>query len=322
MEKRMRLQRAAVLTVPVSDVQKLLAEASESAALLYLYLLNNDALTDEAAAAASLRMTREELTAAAQILVRLGILDGTDKAEAAVSAPKPENKPLPSAPELLEVDTEDIVRRTKNSPEWTALLDETQDVFGRKLSTAEVKTLFGIYDQIGLPVEVIMLLEHYCAEQHEKRYGSSRKPTVRFLEKEAWRWAELELMSAELAEEWLRKQTERQSRVGEVMQALQLYGREPTATERSYIESWLELGFTVEALVEARERTVTNTGSLKWKYMDGIVRSWDGKGLHTLAEIKTGDKKGEAPAPTEPVQGPTAEEFARMKKLREKVRNG
>ena len=320
MEKRMRLQRAAVLTVPVSDVQKLLAEASESAALLYLYLLNNDGLTDEAAAAASLRMTREELTAAVQILVRLGILDGTEPTPA--PAPRPENKPLPSAPELQEVDTEDIVRRTKDSPEWTALLDETQNVFGRKLSTAEVKTLFGIYDQIGLPVEVIMLLEHYCAEQNEKRYGSSRKSTIRFMEKEAFRWAELELMSCELAEEWIRKQDERQGRVGEVMQALQLYGREPTATERGYIESWLGAGFTVEALAEARERTVTNTGALKWKYMDGIVRSWDGKGLHTLAEIKTGDKKGEAPAASEPVQGPTAEEFARMKKLREKVRNG
>ena len=320
MEKRMRLQRAAVLTVPVSAAQKLLAEASASAALLYLYLLNNDGLTDEAAAAASLRMTREELTAAVQILVRLGILDDKTAEEPAVNVPKPQS--LPSAPELQEVDTEDIVRRTKNSPEWTALLDETQNVYGRKLSTAEVKILFGIYDQIGLPVEVIMLLEHYCAEQHEKRYGSSRKPTVRFLEKEAWHWAELELMSCELAEEWIRKQTERQSRVGEVMQALQLYGREPTATERNYIESWLGSGFTVEALAEARERTVTNTGALKWKYMDGIVRSWDGKGLHTLAEIKTGDKKGEAPAPTEPVQGPTAEEFARMKKLREKVRNG
>ncbi len=318
----MRLQRAAVLTVPASDAQKLLAEASASAALLYLYLLNNDGLTDEAAAAASLRMTREELTAAEQILMRLGILNDKTAAEPAAPAPKPEQKPLPSAPELQEVDTADIVRRTKNSPEWTALLDETQNVYGRKLSTAEVKTLFSIYDQIGLPIEVIMLLVHYCAEQHEKRFGSSRKPTIRYIEKEACRWAELELMSGELAEEWIRKQSERQSRVGEVMQALQLYGREPTATERDYIENWLNLGFTVEALVEARERTVTNTGSLKWKYMDGIVRSWDTKGLHTLAEIKTGDKKGEIPTAAESVQGPTAEEFARMKKLREKIRNG
>jgi len=319
MEKRMNLRRTAVLTVPVSEAEMLLKEASASAALLYLYILNTNGGLDESAAAVSLRMTREEIHAAAKILVRLGILEGgSSSAEPAAE----ETKPRPPAPELAEVDAAQIALRTKDAPEWKDLLNYAEDIYGRKLATAEIKTLFGVYDQIGLPVDVIMLMLQYCTEQTEKRSGAGRRPSFRTVEKEAFRWADRELMSYERAEEWLAEEEKRRGRVGEVMQALQLYGREPTTAERGYIEGWLGLGFTVEALTEAWERTVTNTGSLKWKYMDGIVRSWDSKGLHTLAEIRSGDKKSASHSAPETAQGPTAAEFERMKKLREKVRNG
>jgi hypothetical protein len=41
----------------------------------------------------------------------------------------------------------------------------------------------------------------------------------------------------------------------------------------------------------AYDRTVTNTGRLKWAYMDTILRSWHEKKLHTPAEIDAAEPR-------------------------------
>ena len=39
------------------------------------------------------------------------------------------------------------------------------------------------------------------------------------------------------------------------------------------------------------DRTVTNTGALKWSYMNKIMQSWHENGLHSAAEIESGDPR-------------------------------
>ena len=46
-----------------------------------------------------------------------------------------------------------------------------------------------------------------------------------------------------------------------------------------------------ELLALAYDRTLTNTGSLKWSYMNGILKSWHEKGLHTEAEVRDRDTR-------------------------------
>lgn len=36
-----------------------------------------------------------------------------------------------------------------------------------------------------------------------------------------------------------------------------------------------------------------NTGGLKWQYMNKIIQSWDGQGLHTIADIREKDRPGQ-----------------------------
>ncbi|MCC8357708.1 MAG: DnaD domain protein, partial [Oscillospiraceae bacterium] len=82
--------------------------------------------------------------------------------------------------------------------------------------------------------------------------------------------------------------------------ALGIQGRRLSPTERKYIDDWITLGFGPEALALAADRTVTNTGDLKWKYMNSIVHSWHQKGLHTVEEIEKGDRKPAARRTTDP----------------------
>ena len=66
------------------------------------------------------------------------------------------------------------------------------------------------------------------------------------------------------------------------------------------------MGFGEEAIAIAAERTVTNTGALKWNYLSKILQSWHQKGLHSPKEIEEKDPPGvprRQPAPAEASPG-------------------
>ena len=139
-----------------------------------------------------------------------------------------------------------------------------------------------------------MLLIHHCAERARKRYGEGRLPSMYAIEKEAYRWCNREIMTLELAEEYLASLEKQEEDMEQLARTLQICGRSPTPTERKYMEEWLAMGFPMEALALAYDRTVVGTGKLVWKYMDRILRSWQEKGLRTLSDIEEKDSRGSA----------------------------
>ena len=266
--------------ISAAAVDRLLARADGDAALLYLHILSRGELS-LSAAAEELRMSEARVSAAAAVLRETGLL----KAE----------KPLESR-ELPEYSAADIVSRAGRDSTFEALVDAFQQELGRLLSTPDLKILFGIYDHLGLPAEVIMLLLTHCIETWRESRGEGRMPTMRYVEKEAWYWAGQEILDLDSAEEHIRSEAERKSALFRAAETLQIRGRELSPGERRYIESWLDMGFDREALALAYDRTVLGTGKLAWRYMDKILRSWDERGLHTGEEVCSGDpRRGEKP---------------------------
>ena len=45
----------------------------------------------------------------------------------------------------------------------------------------------------------------------------------------------------------------------------------------------------------AYERTCLNTGGLNWNYMNKILLRWHQAGLHTGAQVRSGDRRPDAP---------------------------
>lgn len=310
-EAKLKLNSPRLLAVPQRDADRLLEAGDGDAALLYLYLVKSGGVLDEEQAAGALRLSVRAVRAVALRLERMGLLDagGSD---------------IRPAREIPEYQAADVVRRSQSDPAFQALVEETQATLGRHLSSTDLKKLFGIYDDLALPPEVIMLLVHHCRQEHDERYGASRPLGFAAIEKEAYSWFDREIVTYEQAEAWLEELDRRKSLTGQIQQSLGIRGRDLTATERKYINAWIELGFGPEALALAADRTVTNTGSLKWKYMDSIVRSWHGKGLHTVPEIEKGDRKsgGRTARQTAASAATDAQELERLRRLREKIRNG
>lgn len=279
-DQRYILHTAPVLTVPDADAELLLALGDGDAALLYLLLLRTPGAADERELCRALNRTEEQVRAAAAKLRSAGLLG--EKAPGRV---------LPPPDELPEYSVEDIVRRSREDPEFKSLAAEAAAKLGHLLSRADYMTLFGIYDHLGLPCEVIMLLINRCAENVRRRYGEGRLPTMRVIEREAYTWVNREIVTLERAEEYIAALDRREEEYGELMRLLQITGRQPTPSERRYMESWLDMGFSREALAEAYDRTVLGTGKLTWKYMDKILRAWHEKGLYTIENVLKGDTR-------------------------------
>ncbi len=303
---RLKLNRPRLLAVPLRDAETLLEAGDGDGALLYLYLLKNGGELDMERAAAELRLSVRAVRLIAARLERLGLLSAGERASV--------------QPELPECRAEDVVRRSRTDPDFQALVEEAQATMGRVLSSTDLKALFTIYDELALPADVIMLLIHHCKEENDRRYGAERHLGFAVIKKTAAEWFDRELVTAELAEEHLEKLARQRTLAGEIQQAMGIRGRELSPTEQKYILSWIELGFGPEELALAADRTVTNTGQLRWRYMDSIVRSWHSKGLHTVAQIEQGDRKSSGRGRESVADpAPDARELERMQKLRDKL---
>lgn len=269
----------ASLTPDNLTADKLIAAHDGDVALLYIWLCRNGEFNADKAAC-DLCKTEREIEAAFEKLSRLEFYKAPEK--------KPVIKPEETLPEYT---ARDIVKRVENGDGFKAVIDEAQRIYGRLLSSADMKTLFGIYDHLGFSPELLCLMLNYCAELTAAKFGSGRLPTMRSIEKEAYNWANLEILTLEQAEEYIAKAAERRSAMGEIKEALGIRGRELSKTESRYVNEWLDMGFGAEVLSVAYDRTVTNTGGLKWNYMDKILRSWQEKGIYSLDDIAEKDSR-------------------------------
>jgi len=190
-------------------------------------------------------------------------------------------------PQYTEVD---VIRAKTANGDFQLLQDEVERQLGKQLTTEELKILLGFVRYLGLPMDVISMLVSYCRERARQK-GSSRNPSLRSIEKEAYAWAEQGIDSMEEAVAFIQNQNMRRSRIGKLLQILQIRGRSLTAGEEKYAQKWIDMGFSDDVIALAYERTCLNTGGLSWAYMNRILTRWHEAGLTTLESIKQGDKK-------------------------------
>ena len=266
------------LKISQKDMRLLLSAASPDAALLYLYLKSGNGMDG---AAGDLRLNESRLGCAEATLRQLGLL-----MDDRVSHIAPGERPGYSEKDVLEAMDGD--------PDFRGLYGEVQRLLGRSLNTEELKILLGFVRYLGMTPELISVLVCYCKER-ARRKGSSRNPSLRSIEKEAYAWAERGIDSVEDAAAFIQAQNVRNSRLYRLMNLLQIRGRNLTAAEERYAQSWMDMDLSEELIAMAYERTCLNTGGLNWAYMNKILQRWHEQGLRTAEDVRTGDRKTSVP---------------------------
>lgn len=256
--------------------RKLLATTSSDAAIVYLYIsCGNRVETAEQ----DLKMGAGRVNCAVATLRQLGLWE----------EPKKVTIPTGERPSYTE---QDVLEAMDHDMDFRSLYGEVQRVLGKSLNTEELKILLGFTRYLGLSPDVISVLVNYCRERQRQK-GSSRSPSLRMIEKEAYAWAERGIDSMEEAAAYIQNQNVYNTRMAHIKHLLQIRGRRLTAAEERYAYSWSEMGFDDEAIAMAYERTCINTGGLKWPYMNSILRRWHEAGLHTADQVRSGDTKAQ-----------------------------
>lgn len=302
-----------ILAMTSQTADQLLKLDSGDAALLYLHLLRHGGTQ-------GLKWTQDRCQTALEQLRTKGLAPSEELV-----------KPEPPVQEMPPPDygTEDITTALSDrASTFPALADEVERRLGKKLSASDLKSLYTLYDHLALPAEVILMLVGWCIEEQERKYGMGRRPFLSQIRKEGFIWARRGIDTMERAEEYIAKLTRLQGRETEVLRLLDISPRPLVEREKTYIAAWDDMGFEDEAIRMAYEKTVLKKQSMDWGYMNGILRRWHEKGLHTAAAIQAGDRNpqairagGQKEKAAPPQQEQRArEDMERMRRLMEQMR--
>ena len=300
-----------ILSMSAQAAERLIRLDSGDAALLYLYLLGHPD-------PGGLKWPALRLQTAMDQLVSQGLA----KPQTTPVVPDPGPEPPP------EYSMEDITSVLTGSSSFSALCDEVERRLGKKLSTNDLKSLYTLYDHLALPMEVILMLVAWCIEEMERKYGPGRRPFLSQIKKEGFIWSRRGIDTIEAAEAHIQKMTSMRGREKEVLRLLDIPARPLVEREKTYIAAWDELGFDDDAIRMAYEKTVLKKQSMDWGYMNGILRRWHEKGLHTAAAIQAGDRDPRPiraggttpPQPTPQEEQRTRENMERMRRMLQQMK--
>lgn len=183
-------------------------------------------------------------------------------------------------------------QRLASDNELKMLVQETQSAFGKPLSNSDTSTLLMLKDTCGLPPDVIMMLIHYCI--------SVDKGNMRAVEKFGISWADDGISSVEAAENKIRLAHQASKSFSIVSSAFGLKNvGSPTKKQLEYSSKWVgEWHFSQPMLREAYERCVDKQNTIKWNYIDGILKRWKNAGIFNLEDLKQSEASESKPKKT------------------------
>lgn len=175
--------------------------------------------------------------------------------------------------------SDEICSRAEQDASLKHLFEQVSKMLGKPLSTVETETLFGFYDWLGLPIDVIILMVSYCV--------SIGKKNMRYIEKVALSWADQDIDTYDKAERNLKQMQENNVKINRVKKIMGIYDRQLQDAELVHIKKWLyDFKMPTELIQHACEKCTLNTGKISIPYITGILEKWHQQGIKTLQEAK------------------------------------
>lgn len=293
-------KNGASFATPIPDefILKYLPSASGSYVKVYLYMFYHyfNAVSDFtlAQAADALGITEADITEALFYWQKKGLLrlQRTEDAcrirffssfSPAPTPTKPERRTEAEATKVVRVEQKPVyspeeLSLYQKTPQIRQLFAAAQRFLGGDLSFPNLSLLYSFYDYYRLPVDVIEFLMEHCA--------SIGNTNLRYMEKIVQDWADKGIQTLTAA----RNQVNYYKNYYPILRALRINGRQPTETEQTYMNRWLQdYRSTQELIAEAAARTLEKTGRPSFPYMDSILKNWAEQQLHSLKDVEQAD---------------------------------
>ncbi|MCL2828449.1 MAG: DnaD domain protein [Oscillospiraceae bacterium] len=295
---------------------KLLRRADGDATLVYLYILQQKGNLSVPGAMEALRLSEQAVYAAISVLSTLGLLAGG-------GAAGKQRKAALEREETPQYTAAEIEQNIRTDTSFSALVKEVGGILGKVLTAPDLSILMGIYHHLGLPPEVIYQLVSHLTREHQEKYGEGKYPTMRGIEKIAYLWARDDIKTLDTAMAHIDRRREQQSQIGRMKKVLDIKQDKLTPTQEKYLFYWLDMGFDLEVIALAYDKTVVATGKLSWNYLNSILTNWHQKNLHTVDAIEQTEGKsrppGKKPAMKKQTNVPDRQEIARKQQLLDRM---
>ncbi|OUP50343.1 DnaD domain protein [Lachnoclostridium sp. An181] len=205
---------------------------------------------------------------------------GEEKVQAKKSA---DSLRTPAARSGLSEPIPAISNPKKNSlrshKEFRQLVFVAEQYLGKTLTKTDLDTINYFYDELNFSVDLIEYLIEYCVDNGHR--------SIHYIQKVGLSWSEQKITTVEDA----RMISSRYNKnCYSVLNAFGIKGRGPALAELDFIRKWTEeYGFELEVIIEACNRTITNTHQPSFEYADKILQNWRMQNIRHLSDVAKSD---------------------------------
>lgn len=257
------------------EVQKHLKNATDVELKVLIYLFANPDDTP-GEAARELGFTVGDVEAAVAFWRGAGIIELTGTKES--------KKNTSNISLYQNYDSDVLSNALEKDSEFRELCNTIGDLTERILNKNDYNSLYYLYDYVGLPADLICGIAQYCMQE--------KKFSMQYMMKTALGMYDEGIDTYEKLEQLLAKKEKAKTGIGMLRKLCGMGDRELSAKEAEYANNWfIRWDMPFELIKLAYDKTVDNTGKVKFSYMNSILKCWYENGYRTVEDVKNGDKK-------------------------------
>ncbi|MGP1361767.1 MAG: DnaD domain protein [Candidatus Fimenecus sp.] len=198
---------------------------------------------------------------------------------------KQENIDLIKTAEIKKPTQTDINQRLDESEEFGMIVDGAQNLLGRTIGLAMSSVLLNLYDDYGLPFDVIMTLIKFGVDN-----GNT---STSYILKTGKLWSEKGIYDVSSANEMIVRLGRVNRLFNELKQFTGISIPKPTRAQSEYLESWINKGIGIDLIVKAYEIAAEKTGKINFNYMNKVIMNWYDKGFNTPEDVENAKLKSD-----------------------------
>lgn len=159
------------------------------------------------------------------------------------------------------------------------MLNDIEKLLGRPLSPKEMTTYLSWQDEFNFSSELILILFEYCVSRGKSDY--------RYIEKVAIAWHNMKIQTIEDAQNYIKKTEDKWVKIRHILNYLGIKNPDLMKPQEEMLEKWIvDYAFPVEVIEKACNICFQRLNRADFKYIDGILASWNKSNLKTIVAIE------------------------------------
>lgn len=171
-----------------------------------------------------------------------------------------------------------------NNNSSKGMLEEIQKLLARPLSPKEMEIYLSWQKDFNFTPEMILLLINYCVNKGKVDY--------RYIEKIAISWMETGIKTIDDVQSFIKQREDKWLGIRKILTYLGIKDADIMKPQEALLEKWLtSYEMPLDVIYRACDICFERINKADFKYIDGILTSWNNDNLKTLADIDAKDKK-------------------------------